>query len=193
MSGIAFNNFAYNGGELRRSGDQWADYRNDSDAVHLYKLLSQSQSEVFLYSESSRRLYRIDIGDEKLYMASSGGPLNSYANITAMSGVSANPPVVEPPTPVRPGTMSFEEREECIWSGGRVERAGLAGFERCTRPYSHGGKSCADSSECQGQCRVPSDYANQSNIRGVCQMDDNPFGCFAEVKNGRTEFALCAD
>ncbi len=187
-SGLAAHSILYSGGELKKSGEEWEDHRKNSDAVHFYDVLSESGSEIYLYSDTSKRLYRIDVMGQQIFMAANGGAMNYYSSITGISGVSSNPPSI--PTP---GMLSQSEIRACLISGGRIEKAGYMGAERCTRPYADGGKACTDSSQCQGQCRTDTNSANSSSIVGVCQMDDNPFGCFAEVKNGRTEPALCVD
>lgn len=194
-NGVRLNSIEYSGGKLSNMGNsEWADYRDNSDAVHLYNEVSNSSDAVYLYSDSAKRLYRADFATQILKMATNGGPLSFHSAITAMSGVSANPPSIPaPPQPVRPGTLSPAERASCLASGGKVERAGILGAERCTKPYSDGGKPCADSSQCDGQCRAPSGKEMGDISLGVCQMDDNPFGCHAEVSNGIVEPTLCAD
>jgi len=102
-------------------------------------------------------------------------------------------PPVDPEFPLLPGTMPIADKIKCIAEGGFVERAGMAGFERCTKRFSDGGKICTDSSECEGKCFSNTATANQSNVTGNCQKTDNPFGCRAEVSNGKTGFALCVD
>ncbi len=193
---MRINVVGYRAGELRPSGTQWADYRNDSDAVHLYDVLSESDAAIYLYSDTSLRFYRVDIPAQQLFMAADGGPLVLHSPITEMSAVSANPPSVnvpQLPKPQIPGRLSQSEIEECVWSLGRIERAGILGAERCTRPYSDGGKSCTDSSQCEGQCRAPDLNQTDKAIVGVCQMDDNPFGCHAEVSGGIAQPGLCVD
>lgn len=195
---MAILSVSYNGGKLAPVGQQWADYRDDSDAVHLYDVLAQSDREVYLHSETSGRFYRISVWRQKLLMASNGGPLKLHSAITDMSAVSANPPsippqVSEPSEPKIPGRLTQSEIADCVQSLGKIERAGFLGAERCTRPYSDGGKSCTDSAQCEGQCRAPSMNMTDQTVVGVCQMDDNPFGCHAQVRGGVAEPALCVD
>lgn len=195
-NGVRINIIEYSGGELKPMSDiEWADYRNDSDAVHLYDVLSNGHEALYLYSDSSKRLYRADFGTQTLHMAISGGPLKFHSTITGMSGVSANPPSIPspPPQPELPGTMPRAERDACLADGGKVERAGMLGAERCTKPYNDGGKPCADSTQCDGLCRAPSDKDMGDVSLGVCQMNDNPFGCHAEISNGIVEPTLCVD
>lgn len=87
------------------------------------------------------------------------------------------------------------ERAACTRSGGMIERAGRAGFERCTYPYADGGNICRDSRDCDGQCRAKdSQMPNTSHpITGQCQVDDNPFGCYGDVINGRMDAMICVD
>lgn len=194
-NGVRINMIEYSGGTLKPMSDiEWADYRNDSDAVHLYDVLSSGSEALYLYSDSSNRLYRADLSAQILYMAANGGPMNFHSAINGMSGVSANPPSIPaPPQPQLPGTMSQAERDACAAEGRIVERAGMMGAERCTKPYSDGGKPCADSTQCDGLCRAPSDKEMGDVSLGVCQMNDNPFGCHAEIRNGIVEPTLCVD
>ena len=77
--------------------------------------------------------------------------------------------------------------------GGKVERGGILDSERCTMPYSDAGKVCIDSSNCSGKCVVDSSNQNNGAFSGTCQIDDNPFGCYAEVVAGEAQPALCVD
>ena len=123
------------------------------------------------------------------------GPVETTPPTPPVTGTPA-PGAAAPgaPVPVEPkGTLSPVERTTCIATGGKVERAGMLGAERCTRTYRDGGMTCSDSSQCEGKCLAGTDAANQASITGTCQLTDNPFGCFAEVKDGKTEFALCVD
>jgi hypothetical protein len=85
------------------------------------------------------------------------------------------------------------ERADCETKGGRVERAGLLGWERCTRSFTDGGKICTDSAQCQGQCRAEAIGAPREKLTGRCTANDNPFGCYATVQNGMSAGMLCVD
>ena len=86
------------------------------------------------------------------------------------------------------------ERELCESVDGSISRQGLAGYEMCVRPYADAGKTCQDSSECEGQCRAQGfGSTDASQVSGTCQADNIPFGCYAEVKNGIASPALCVD
>lgn len=111
-----------------------------------------------------------------------------------LAGCESTSENVPPEQPNQSGMMSEADKRDCRADGGIVERAGLAGFERCTRPYSDAGEVCTDSSQCEGQCRSDDlDARPHSAVTGVCQANDNPFGCYAEVSNGRIRHALCVD
>ena len=103
----------------------------------------------------------------------------------------------EPPEePGYKADLTSQEKAACVAAGGIVERAGLAGIERCTRIYSDAGKPCKGSDECEGQCRAGPDTEAIGHKRlatGICQATDNPFGCFANVENGTLGPMLCVD
>ncbi len=88
-----------------------------------------------------------------------------------------------------------EERALCDAAGGEVHRDGLAGFERCTQTYGDAGKSCTDSSDCEGRCEVSGEFSDMGKrgVTGRCQATDSPFGCFQIVENGQATAALCVD
>ncbi len=86
-----------------------------------------------------------------------------------------------------------EERAICHAAGGEVMRAGLLGWENCIQPYSDAGAVCKDSSDCQGKC-LADDMGDMDQMgTGSCQQTDSPFGCYAEMENGRVGPGLCVD
>ena len=89
---------------------------------------------------------------------------------------------------------SAEERKQCDDVGGKVQRAGLAGYYHCVQEYPDAGKVCRDSSECVGMCRTQSSEAIGKPGTGTCQKVDVAFGCFAMVNNGVVDGGmLCVD
>ena len=129
----------------------------------------------------------LDVKNKTIFESRNGGVLKKQH-----SGVNMFP--MAAPEPQRPSyTLTQAQRQQCLASGGKVERAGLLGAERCTLSYGDAGKVCTDSSQCLGKCVADLDGANKINISGTCQKTDNPFGCYAFVENGRTGPALCAD
>lgn len=86
------------------------------------------------------------------------------------------------------------ERQLCQAAGGEVRRAGLLGYENCILPYADAGKTCSDSSDCIGDCRLTSSgAAPEETVTGTCQINDSLFGCFQTVENGRAGHMLCVD
>lgn len=112
---------------------------------------------------------------------------------------SDNAPIAVDPPIERDFGYDAAEEKACLADGGNYERAGLAGYFMCIRPYSDGGKICFDGRDCEGVCI--SDGTYQETIpgkrpplqSGKCAMNDSPFGCYAEVVNGEIGPALCVD
>jgi len=86
-----------------------------------------------------------------------------------------------------------DERRVCQSVGGKVVRAGLAGFENCAIPYSDAGQPCSDSADCDGDCRYTGEWPVATPVAGVCQADTLPFGCYARVEAGSPTAMLCVD
>jgi hypothetical protein len=84
--------------------------------------------------------------------------------------------------------------QQCIALGGSLQQAGRMGRYACYAHYSDGGKSCGDSSECEGGCRATDDTPTGQRARGQCTADSVPFfGCRAEIKNGIVGPYICVD
>ena len=92
-------------------------------------------------------------------------------------------------------TATPAERKQCEAAGGVIERAGRAGYERCTQSLPDGFKVCTDSDQCLGKCVLnrPGNFPPGTPTDGICAMTDNPFGCQTYIENGRTEPTLCVD
>ncbi len=89
---------------------------------------------------------------------------------------------------------SEAERQACEAAGGEVHRAGILGYDNCILPYADAGKTCSDSSDCLGDCRMTWPGAQpEETVTGTCQINDSPFGCFQTVENGRAGHTLCVD
>ena len=108
-------------------------------------------------------------------------------------------PEVPPADAVVPeATESFSAENEalCQAAGGSYGPAGMMGWYRCTMPYADGGDVCSDSPECEGQCRASMDDQPSMEgepVTGTCQMNDNRFGCYGTVEDGRVGGFLCVD
>lgn len=85
--------------------------------------------------------------------------------------------------------------KECLAKGGTYTQQGRLQMYRCVMNFSDAGKSCSDSSECQGSC-LSSDTdiaAGTSNLTGTCAATDSPFGCRQIIEGGVSKGTLCVD
>ncbi|AMT97006.1 MULTISPECIES: hypothetical protein [Psychrobacter] len=85
--------------------------------------------------------------------------------------------------------------KECLAKGGEYTKEGRLQAYRCVQQFSDAGKSCSDSSECQGKC-TNSDTAieaGKTNVKGTCAANDTPFGCRQTIEGGVAKGFLCVD
>lgn len=96
---------------------------------------------------------------------------------------------------LRAESLAAIDKEACAAKGGEVRQEGLLGTYRCTVPYADAGKACRDKTDCEGKCLLPpeSEAPTGETASGVCQANDSPFGCYAEIIDGKVEAALCVD
>jgi hypothetical protein len=95
-----------------------------------------------------------------------------------------------------PGT-----RSACQDAGGRWDRFGLFPWEICRVPTHDGGRTCADTEECEGTClaslmREQIDLLRKHRklkILGKCTPHVPVFGCMALVERGIVSRMLCLD
>ena len=172
---------------LRVSANDW---EQSTDLGEVFSLRQVGYDEQGLYLRDPMRslLIMLDPATLKAQVAIDGGVFQPYEMLLEVSDAPQTPIPAQPD-----GTLSEAERNTCLKTGGIVERAGLLGAQRCTRPYSDGGQVCSDSSQCQGRCRTTPNVPAGSPVTGICQPSDNPFGCFAEVSNGIAGPGLCVD
>ncbi|MEZ5921606.1 MAG: hypothetical protein R3C60_09685 [Parvularculaceae bacterium] len=85
------------------------------------------------------------------------------------------------------------DEEACNAAGGVVRPEGLLGMYRCVKPYADAGKACRSSDDCEGKCLVTGDEATGEEATGACQANDSPFGCYAEIVDGKVANAICVD
>ena len=85
---------------------------------------------------------------------------------------------------------------DCIARGGRMEPQGRMQTLQCVVAYTDGGQRCTDGDQCQGDCRVEESAglprAGAAAV-GRCQASSSRFGCYATVKDGRAQAAICVD
>lgn len=175
-----------NGQFLRMTQNTWRETTTRGE-VFDYNVIGLDDVRLYLYDNARGAFVTLEPSTLRSTIAVGGEYLQAYRNLTA---VSAN---IATPIPPRPGVLSASERLACEREGGVVERAGMLGAERCTRAFSDAGQVCSDSAQCQGQCRIPLNVAPGTPTTGVCQANDNPFGCFAEVVAGVAGAGLCVD
>ena len=96
---------------------------------------------------------------------------------------------------LRAESLAAIDKEACAAKGGEVRQEGMLGAWRCTTPYGDAGKACRDKADCEGKCLTSpeSDAITGEEAVGVCQATDSPFGCYAEVVDGKVAAALCVD
>lgn len=96
---------------------------------------------------------------------------------------------------LRAESLAAIDKDACAAKGGEVRQEGMLGTWRCTVPYGDAGKSCRDKSDCEGKCLLPpeSEAVTGEEATGACQATDSPFGCYAEIVDGKIAAALCVD
>ena len=90
-----------------------------------------------------------------------------------------------------PRELAAADRAACLQNGGRVERRGRLQAETCIHPFADAGKACTDSAQCAGKC-VSSGNSTDA-VAGQCQADDHLFGCYSEIRGGKSVNTICVD
>jgi len=88
------------------------------------------------------------------------------------------------------------EAARCKAAGGSVEPGGMLGFDQCVQTYADAGNACQAETDCMGLCLLSPDSeddVDQPTDDGICQATDSPFGCYAEVREGKVHWAICVD
>ncbi len=93
----------------------------------------------------------------------------------------------------RAGSLAQIDRAACEAGGGEVRQEGMLGLYRCVTPYADAGKACRGDADCEGKCLATDDAAPEAETVGACQANDSPFGCYAEVEDGKVAAAICVD
>ncbi len=105
-----------------------------------------------------------------------------------------NDPVPQPPGAQPPrANESGQEAQACAARGGNYQPVCLMGRPMCVLPHADAGRSCTDSSQCEGRCVAENGADPGKQVAGVCSRDNNPCGCFTLVQNGVSQPTLCAD
>lgn len=84
---------------------------------------------------------------------------------------------------------------DCIARGGTLVRQGKLQREVCAMPYADAGKACRDDNDCLGECRSDApDLVPGQAATGTCQRhDQDRFGCYATIDDGKAQRTICVD
>jgi hypothetical protein len=111
----------------------------------------------------------------------------------ALLASACSPMAGDSPDPSVPGQSV--DAASCAARGGQIKRVGRMQTERCVLRYADAGKQCTDGDQCAGDCRIedsPFPNAGQS-AQGRCQVENQNFGCHANVEDGKATPAICID
>ena len=122
-----------------------------------------------------------DIADAKDESAAAG-------DITDVT--SGEPKTIED---MRAESLASVDQAACAAAGGEVRQEGMLGMYRCVTPYADAGKECRSGDECEGKCLSTGDAMTGEEGVGACQANDSPFGCYAEIEDGKVTHAICVD
>jgi hypothetical protein len=85
--------------------------------------------------------------------------------------------------------VSDIDRFTCMDVGGKWRKVCAAQTFRCVIPFADAGKSCTDSSACEGQCLADTTQSARPNAgepaTGICQRDNDPCGTFIGIRKGK--------
>ena len=82
----------------------------------------------------------------------------------------------------------------CRMRGGEWTRYGLPPKPVCLMKTKDAGKSCTDSSQCQGACvNYGPNLTRGQKAKGECTAKNIVIGCFTSIKDGKAEMSLCVD
>ncbi len=112
------------------------------------------------------------------------------ANVTVADGGTQGGTSIEE---MRAQSLAEIDKDACAAAGGDVRQEGMLGMYRCVKPFADAGKACRSKSDCEGKCLATDDAMPDAEIVGACQAEDSPFGCYAEVENGKITNAICVD
>ena len=96
-----------------------------------------------------------------------------------------------------PAATQASATDSCARRGGQLRPVGRMQTLQCVVRYSDAGKRCTDGDQCQGDCRLADMTSaappDGSPASGVCQANNDRFGCYTQVENGRAELTICVD
>ena len=81
----------------------------------------------------------------------------------------------------------------CAAQHGAIQPVCLLGTRMCVINFTDAGKTCSDSSECQGRCLAVPKAERQESVTGKCSPSNNPCGCISIVTKGVASPVMCID
>ncbi len=110
------------------------------------------------------------------------------ALMLALAACSALPaPLIVTPQPTAAPVVPPDNEQDCLDQGGAWGPQGLAQTDMCDLPATDAGKSCIDSSQCQGLC-----LASDTPSTGACSPRTVNFGCHDVMADG-AQMGICID
>ena len=108
----------------------------------------------------------------------------------ALAACSALPaPLIVTPQPTAAPALMVppDNEQDCLDQGGAWGPQGRAQTDMCDLPAIDAGKSCTDSSQCQGLC-----LASATPSTGACSPRTVNFGCHDVMADG-AQMGICID
>ena len=107
--------------------------------------------------------------------------------ILALAACNALPPLIVTPQPTAGPVVPPNNEQDCLDQGGTWGPQGRAQMDLCDLPAIDAGKSCTDSSQCQGLC-----FASGTPSTGTCSPRTLNFGCHDVMEDG-IQMSICID
>ena len=90
--------------------------------------------------------------------------------------------------------------DACEAAGGEVRGVCMFGIPACVEIYSDAGRSCRDSSDCEGGCvfdintiRYDENPVTGEESVGICKADSDWCGCWWRIEKGIVQQGWCED
>jgi hypothetical protein len=123
------------------------------------------------------------------------------------SGRQTSPPTDPFVAQLEPFPPAVSDFRGCAQRGGTWKKSCPGKSYRCFYPYEDGGKTCSDSSQCEGECIIdiawhcdgkgncddPADPIPGANLLGQCQFELDDCSSLVVVKHGVVQRAQHQD
>ena len=120
----------------------------------------------------------------------------TVAQLEGKAHMVASAAYIYAPIDIADKTATPEEQQRCAAVGGEVRPSGLPGADHCIQTLPDAGDPCSSHDQCLGRCVLIPERdlpKHGSFAKGMCEADDDIFGCTALVQEGRYEGTLCID